>query len=205
MKDRIVIDGILYEKVIKSRGDWHPEGKFSQIVHYETPEEVFLGILDPKKRNSNFPFILCVEWYKGYRDRQDRAALSQEGIDGEDLDDIAMNYELSRSDVSKICRYIIDLDAKRTKPWDRSSIEKLRKELYRKYDFVDKHDFLYNCCSSEWREYIQAGFAEDEYWRDIVIGEDDYSGYDDDYTPDKQYEDEHRDYMDMVFGPGNWR
>ena len=204
MNDRIVINGILYEKVVRSHGDWHPEGKFSQIVHYESPEEVFLGITDPKTRNSKFPFILCVDWVKGYKDQLDRAALSAKGLENEDIDDIEMNYELSKKDVSKICRYIIDLDTKRTKPWDRNSIEKLRKELHRKYGFVSKEDFLHDYCSSEWRDYIQSGFVEDEYWRDIVIGKYDYTGFDDDYTPDKQWDDEYHDYYDMVFGPGNW-
>lgn len=210
MKDKIVIDGILYEKVAASRGRWHPEGKFNQIVHYEYPDEVFLGTTDPKARNSKFPFILCVDWMKGRRDQLDRAALSQDGLDNEDIDDIEMSFDLSKNDVSKICRYILDLDLKRTKPWDRASVGKLRKELHRKYGFVSKDEkygfvskdeFLNDYCSSEWKGYIQAGYLEDDYWRDIVIGEFDMKGFDDDYTPDKQWDDEWRDYYYMVFGP----
>lgn len=204
MKDRIVIDGILYEKVIKSRGELHPEGKFNQIYHYETPKEIYLGILDPKTRNSNFPFLLSVEWNKGSRNQLDRAALSQDGLEGGDDDDIAMNFDLSRRDVSKICRYILDQDLKRTKPWDRSSVEKLRRELYNKYSFVDKDAFIDYYVSPAWWGYMQDTDSTDEYWHDIVMGKDDFSGFDDDYTPDMQSRDEERDYYDLVFGPGNW-
>ena len=204
MSDRIVINGILYERVIRSHGDWHPEGKFSQIYHYESPKEVHLGIMDPKIRNSEWPFILCVDWIKGYKGQLDRAAISQDGLDNEDLDDIEINFDLSRNDVSKICRHIIDLDSKRTKPWDRSSVEKLRDELRRKYEFVGKDEFLDDYCSSDWRDYMQAGDGVDQYWRDIILGMEDLTGWDDDYTPDKRWDDEYHDYYDMVFGAGNW-
>lgn len=205
MKDRIVIDGVLYEKVIQSRGKLNLRGKFNQIYYDVAPNSIQFCIIDSKNRNSYYiQSLLSVEWLKGSRGTYDRVILSKDSYDNSDYDEVEMNFDLSRRDVMNMFQYVLKLDEKRTSPWDERSVKKLYNDLVNKYEFVNKDEFFDDYCSDEWRDYIDSGFARDDYWQDIVNGKSNFSGYDNDYTPDKQYEDEHRDYMDMVFGVGNW-
>ena len=170
MQDKIIIDGVLYEKVVKTRG-YPLKGKFNQITDEVKPDHIAFSILENNTKNSSGGenLLLSIDWVKGKGYKEERAAVSDWGIDESDEECVDMFSDPSKRKVMDACKYVLKLDAKRDRPWDYNSIEKLRKDLYRRFDLINEDDWYGYYVGREWRQYMEG--EVNEYWRGVISGE----------------------------------
>ena len=181
MKNRIRINGVLYESVQKD------QGKFGQIDIDDDPKSPRLSILD-----DDYEYLWLKFKKKGTKDysgdysEYDVVTLSE--YDDADYDEILVAEDSSKGVYDKVVKYILDADSKRDDPWDESSARRLIKDIKGKYDFISM-DEEERHINSEW---YNSALMNDDPWELLVNGQvtfDDIEGYlvgepDEDYSPE---------------------
>lgn len=182
MRKRIRINGILYESIEKDKG------KFGQIEIENGSKSSSLTIVDNDYER------LYLEFRKRKPGEYDVVTLSD--YEGAEYEDILLAEKSSKALYDKIVDYILEADNDRADRWDKRSVERLVKDIKRKFNFVsfDEEEPL---ISKEWYEFNFLMDDEDP-WYLAVKGEvtlDDIEGYlVGSFDPDSYDKDEYREY-----------
>ena len=181
MKNRIRINGVLYESVQKD------QGKFGQIDIDDDPKSPRLSILDDDNE------YLCLKFKKRgtknhSRDYSEYDVVTLSEYDDAWYDEILVAEKSSKGLYDKVVNYILDADSNRNNPWDASSARKLIKDIKRKFGFISMDEEKRHI-NGEW---YNSDFANDDPWELLVNGQvtfDDIEGYlvgdpEEDYSPE---------------------
>ena len=176
MKNRIRINGVLYESVQED------QGKFGQIDIDDNSKSPRLSISDDDYE------YLCLKFKKKGTDYSEYDVVTLSEYDDADYDEILIAEKPSKGLYDKVVNYILDADSKRESPWDESSARRLINDIKRKFDFIsmDKEERHIN------REWYDPDFIEGGPWELLVDGQvtfDDIEGYlvgepDEEYSPE---------------------
>ena len=187
MKNRIIVNGVLYESVQED------QGKFEQIDIEDNPKSSRLSIIGDDYEYLCLKFKKKGTWdHLDNRSEYDVVTLSE--YDDSEYDEILVAEKSSKSLYDKVVDYIFDADSQRTNPWDESSARKLIKDIKIKFDFISMDEEKRHI-NSEWYEY---DLMDGDPWELLVNGQvtfDDIEGYlVGDFDPDAYDKDDYWEY-----------